>query len=155
MSTYQVTATGSINAPAEQVYAIIADYRNGHPHILPPQFSNLEVEQGGIGAGTVIRFQVTTLGRTQNFRAAVIEPEPGRVLVETDLDTGAVTTFTVTPLERGRSQATILTEFKNKGGLLGSLERWMTSLFLPGIYKQELVKLAALAEGRVSRPSKE
>jgi len=45
------------------------------------------VEEGGIGAGTVIRFQMRILGRLRTFHAAITEPEPGGVLVETDLDT--------------------------------------------------------------------
>ncbi len=74
-----------MDAPADRVYAIIADYRNGHPHILPKQFRNLTVEQGGVGAGTIIRFEVRVFGQTQHFRAVVSEPEPGRVLVEENL----------------------------------------------------------------------
>ena len=56
------------------------------------------MEQGGIGAGTVIRFQMSALGQKRTLRAEITEPEPGRVLVETYLDSnGAVTTFTVDP----------------------------------------------------------
>jgi hypothetical protein len=103
MKTYKAEASATINAPAALVYSIIADYRDGHPHILPkPYFLGLEVERGGFGAGTVIRFRVRVMGKTQAFRAAVTEPEPGRVLVESDLDGGPQTTFTVEPLEEGR-----------------------------------------------------
>src|SRR6266403_913529 len=99
MKTCRVTTSAIIPAPAKQLYAIIADYRNGHPHIIPkPYFTYLEVEQGGIGAGTIIRFQMRVLGRTQNFRAVVTEPDPGRVLVETNNGGESVTTFTVDPL---------------------------------------------------------
>ena len=88
----------SIPARRERVYSLIANYNDGHPRILPKQFSDLVVEQGGIGAGTVIRFQMSILGKKQHFRAAITEPEPGHVLVETDLEpNGAVTTFTVNP----------------------------------------------------------
>jgi hypothetical protein len=52
-----VSASAEVKAPAEKVYAIIADYRHGHPQIVPsPPFGRIEVEQGGFGAGTVIRF---------------------------------------------------------------------------------------------------
>ena len=83
---YRVSVSARIPAPSGRIYGIIADYRNGHPHILPPAFSNLEVEQGGVGAGTIIRFNVRALGRTQLFRSVVTEPEPGRVLVETNVE---------------------------------------------------------------------
>ena len=54
---------------------------HGHPQILPkPPFVSLEVEKGGIGAGTVIRIAMRVLGRLQTFGAVITEPEPGRVL---------------------------------------------------------------------------
>src|SRR3954452_24399967 len=93
-----VSASATIPARRDRVYSLISNYKDGHPRILPKQFTNLTVEQGGTGAGTVIRFQMSVFGRRQTLRAAITEPEPGRVLVETDLDTnGAVTTFTVNP----------------------------------------------------------
>ena len=125
MPRHQVSANAVVNAPAEVAYALIADYRDGHPRIVPrPPFVSLDVEQGGTGEGTVIRFQMRIFGRTRTFRAAVTEPQPGRMLAETDLDTGAVTTFTVVPVEDGRtSRVTVTTDLETRGGLLGGLER--------------------------------
>ena len=54
---------------------IIADYHNGHPHILPKQFRNLTVEKGGVGAGTIIRFEVRALGSDAAIQRVVTEPE--------------------------------------------------------------------------------
>ena len=53
--------------------------------------------EGGIGAGTRIRFTLTVGGRTQEIEGRVDEPEPGRVLTETYPHKGAVTRFTVDP----------------------------------------------------------
>ena len=96
MSTIRVSAESDIAAPAERVYRVLSNYRDHHPKILPPAFSNFAVEEGGIGAGTVMRFDMTTMGRTQSARHRVEEPEPGRVLREIDLDRDLQTTFTVT-----------------------------------------------------------
>jgi hypothetical protein len=97
--TYVVSATARLKAPPRRVYDTIADYHTGHPRILPKQFRNLTVEQGGVGAGTVIRFQVRVFGRTDTFRAEVTEPEPGRILVEKNiLGSDSVTTFIVSRL---------------------------------------------------------
>ena len=150
MKPFQVTASALINAPAEQVYNILADYQNGHPYILPkPSFSSLKVEQGGVGAGTIIHVEMNIMGQKQAFRAAITEPEPGRVLVETDLAGRVVTTFTVAPLEAGQqAQATITTDITSRPGFLGLLERFFTGMILPRIYSQELALLAALAEER-------
>lgn len=147
--THVITASVIIPARRERVYALIADYKDGHPRIVPKQFSNLAVEQGGIGAGTVIRFQMSVFGKKQSFRAAVTEPDPGRVLVETDLDAnGAVTTFTV---EQGTapadSRVTISTSLRVRNGFLGFIEKQLATLLLRPLYVKELENLARVATG--------
>lgn len=144
-----ISASAVIPARQERVHSLISNYRDGHPRILPKQFSNLIVEQGGIGAGTVIRFQMSVFGMKRTFRAMITEPEPGRVLVETDLDAnGAVTTFTVNPGHApADSQVTISTELPVRGGFLGVLERKLATLLLRPIYVKELENLARVATG--------
>ena len=148
-SNHTISASAIIPARRERVYALLADYHDGHPRLLPRQFSNLTVEQGGVGAGTIIRFQMSVLGRKQNFRAAVTEPEPGRVLVETYLDgNGAVTTFTVDPrTEPADSRVTISTELSGRSGILGKVEKIVMTLLLRPIYIKELQNLARVATG--------
>jgi hypothetical protein len=116
-----------IDAPPAAVYAILADYRTHHPRIMPPAFfSYLEVERGGVGEGTL--FHITLrVGPKRVLHMAVAEPEPGRVLTETDLTTGGITTFTVNPDERGkRSEVRISSEWPRSGGLKGLVDRLMT-----------------------------
>jgi uncharacterized protein YndB with AHSA1/START domain len=153
MPQHTISAAALIPAPPQQVYGIIADYRDGHPHILPkPHFVSLTVEQGGVGAGTVIRFQMRLMGRLQTFRAAITEPEPGRVLVETDIQTGAVTTFTVEPRADAQQAAvTIKTTTSVREGFLGRLEAWLATRLLRPIYVQELAQLADVAAQRARR----
>ena len=144
-----VTATAVIPARRERVYSLISNYKDGHPRILPKQFSGLAVEKGGVGAGTVIRFQMSLFGKKQTFRAAITEPEPGRVLVETDLDTnGAVTTFSVNPGGApADSHVTISTELPVRSGFLGKVERAITTMLLRPIYVKELQNIARVATG--------
>ncbi len=53
MSTYQTQASKIINAHPEQIYAIISDYHEGHPAILPSRyFTEMVVTAGGQGEGT-------------------------------------------------------------------------------------------------------
>src|SRR5262245_51684810 len=138
--TYRVSVSARIPAPPGRIYGIIADYKNGHPHILPPAFSNLEVEEGGVGAGTIVRFNVRALGRTQPFRSVVTEPEPGRVLVETNVEgPPSTSTFTVNSVEGGReADVTIDTVMKRRPGLAGAIEEWVTVRLLRRIYREEL-----------------
>jgi len=47
MTSYRVQVSARVAAPPEVVYRLIADYRDGHPRIVPPKyFSNLVVEEG-------------------------------------------------------------------------------------------------------------
>jgi hypothetical protein len=147
MSTHRISASALIPSPAAQVYSIIADYQNGHPHILPkPPFVSLDVEQGGVGAGTVINFQMQVMGKLQNFHAAITEPVHGSVLVETDLNTGVVTTFTVEPRSNGQqAYVTIATDMQVRDGFAGKIEGFFTTRLLQPIYEKELQQLAAFA----------
>ena len=139
----KVSAVAEIDAPASDAYWMIADYKRGHPQIVPPKvFRNLEVEGGsGYGDGTTIRYDVHALGRTIRARAKITEPDPGRVLVETDIDQGAVTTFTVEPLGPARTRVTIATEAPTKPGVSGVIERVLAKSFLQRVYITELERL--------------
>lgn len=146
---HTVSVSATIPARRDRVYSLIANYIDGHPRILPKQFTSLVVEQGGTGAGTIIRFQMSLFGRKETFRAAITEPEPGRVLVETNLDSnGAVTTFTVNPgTAPADSQVTISTELPVRSGFLGRIERAFSTALLRPIYVKELENLARVATG--------
>ena len=125
MSSFTVGAAARVNTPARRVYDMIADYRNGHPRIIPPKyFTSLDVEEGGVGDGTVIRFTMRVLGSERTARARVSEPQPGRVLVETELTTGYVTTFTVAPVGAGAADVKIETKVPQGPGIRGTVERW-------------------------------
>lgn len=149
--TYTVSATAHIDATPQRVYDIIANYRDGHPSILPGQFRNFTVEQGGIGDGTVIRFDVRAFGRTQHFRGIVTEPQPGRVLVERYAEPApSTTTFTVVPDGTfGKTRVTITTELSTQhAGILGAIERFLAARLMRQMYAEELARLAAKGRER-------
>lgn len=152
MAHIRAAGRSVIDAPPAVVYGIIADYREGHPSILPERyFGPLTVERGGTGDGTEIRFTMRSFGRTTEVRGVVTEPEPGRVLVETYPGTGIVTTFTVDPLDGGsRSDVLITTEWEEKG-LKGAILNLIVPGHLGRVYRAELEKLALVAAGRVKR----
>jgi hypothetical protein len=141
---YQVTKTVRIAAPAARIYDILSDYHVGHPSILPPQFRNMAIVKGGRGAGTQTTFEVKAFGRTQKIRHEVFEPEPGRVLMEKDLDSTTTTRFILEPVDGG-TDVTILTEMPLKPGIAGRIEKWLSTRFLLGLYEVELGNLAAAA----------
>ncbi len=138
MATIRIRAERVMTAPAERVYRCIADYHAHHPKFLPPAFSHFSVEQGGVGAGTEIRFQLKAAGRTLQYHGHVTEPEPGRVLAETYAD-GGVTTFTVTP-EGSGSRVRIETTAEATG-ISGVVARVLAPRLLRPLFTDELARL--------------
>lgn len=152
MWTVEAEASGEIGAAADLVYDIIADYEVGHPAILPRRhFTGLEVERGGRGAGTVIRFGMKAMGRVQQARAEIAEPEPGRMLAETTLDGRAIlTTFTVDALDERHSRVTIRSRWSGRG-VSGLVERILAPRMLRRVYAAELAQLDRVARERLAR----
>jgi hypothetical protein len=146
MASHRISASKLIHAQPQHLYTIIADYVHGHPQILPkPPFVSLTVEQGGKGAGTVIHVQMRVLGQLSAFSAVVTEPEPGRVLVETN-DNGYITTFTVEPREGGQhAYVTIATDTTVRDGIFGAAYGWLLTRLLHPVYVKELGQLADVA----------
>lgn len=140
------SAERRIDAPARRVYAYIADFRQHHPNFLPPQFSDLEIECGGVGAGTVHRFRMTLGGRTTQYRVRVGEPQPGRVLIESDPSRRMLTTFTVEPEPDGGCRVRIKTRWYSDG-FQGLVERIVAPRKLRRVYRDELALLDRYAAG--------
>ena len=147
---YRVSVSGRVAAPPVQVYSVIADYKEHHPHIVPPEyFRRLDVLEGGIGAGTRTQIEMRVLGVTKVFEQVITEPQPGRVLVETNQDGSAVTTFTVQPAGTyAATQLTITTDITARPGFAGFVERLVTSAMLPRIYQKEFARLAEYLDNR-------
>ena len=144
MARNVASAEATVDAQADTVYSYLADMRDHHPRFLPPSFSDFQVESGGVGAGTVTRFKLTAGGRTREYRMQVAEPEPGRVLTESDMNSSAVTTFTVSP-RGGTSLVRISTAWDGAGGIGGLFERMFAPRVLRAIYADELKRLDAYA----------
>ena len=141
-----VAAERHVAAPQRRVYELIRDFREHHPRFLPPQFGPLDIETGGVGAGTVHRFTLTIGGRTSAYRVRVGEPEPGRVLIESDPSRRMLTTFTVDREPYGGSRVRIETRWYTDG-VQGLVERLVAPRMLRAIYREELRLLDRYATG--------
>ena len=144
MAKIVVSAERTVEAPADAVYRYVADMREHHPRYLPAAFSDVQVESGGTGAGTVTRFKVTAGGRTREYRMRVDEPEPGRVLTESDTGSSLVTTTTVSP-QGGASLVQISTSWNGADGIGGFFEKMFAPRAMRAIYTDELERLDAYA----------
>ena len=141
----RIQASYEIDAPPQAIYNVIADYRVGHQAILPrPAFEEMVVEEGGFGAGTVIRLRIRIFGKAYFYHQRVSEPEPGRVIQETDIDTGQLTRFFIDPLNNGqRTRVTIASEFPAQSKAFIFLERIMHQFITKRLFNIELRQLEA------------
>jgi DNA-directed RNA polymerase subunit H (RpoH/RPB5) len=149
MAPIHVEVSEVIAAQPARVYAILADYRVSHPAILPKSyFTDVTVEQGGQGAGTIVRTHMKVMGTEMNYRLIVSEPLPGRVLKEEDTTAGVATTFTVEPFDGGQhSRVTIATDAAASAGVKGWLERLFNPPVMRRIYREELQRLEEYVRG--------
>lgn len=148
MSRIRAAASMLIDAQAEEIYAVLADYRTQHPQILPRKyFKSLEIETGGQGAGTVFRTTIRAGGINRSYHMVVSEPKQG-VLVETDTSSGLTTTFTVQPVEDGKqSSVEIASEWESKG-IQGFFERLMAPPTMRRMFLEELAQLADFVKSK-------
>jgi hypothetical protein len=134
-----IIAERLLTAPPELIYLCLANYRDHHrpEGFLPPQFSDFEINAGGVGAGTEASWTVTTGGRPRAIRATITEPEPGHTILETADD--VETTFTVDPAPDGA-----LVRFEtviDDPGIQGVVTRLFAERLLRPVYEDELTRL--------------
>jgi uncharacterized protein YndB with AHSA1/START domain len=146
MALVEATTERIVAAEPERVYDALADYAGTRGRVLPEQFSEYEVREGGNGAGTLVHWKLqATSKRVRDCLFDVTAPTAGQ-LVETDRNSSMVTTWTVTPSGEGRSKVVTTTTWQGAGGIGGFFERTFAPKGLNGIYDAVLAKLAADVE---------
>lgn len=142
----QITVSESLVIPAspEVVYKILADYQTAHPAILPkPYFSNLEIETGGVGLGTVFRLEMNVFGNKEIFKMKVVEAREPVQLIEKDEIKQVITTFDLSSeLEGAYCMVRITTTAPASPGLKGWLEQWLNPPITRMIFRKQLKLLA-------------
>ena len=93
-----------------------------------------------MGAGTLHSFKMTAGGRARRFRMQVAEPDPGRVLTESDERSSMVTIWVVTPEGPG-CRVRVETRWQGAGGVGGLFERLFAPRVLRRLYAEELERL--------------
>ena len=146
MSHLEVQTERVIAAKPEDVYAFLADYKE-RPKILPPNFSDYAVEEGGHGAGTVVSYRMRAGRRERPYRMRVDEPARG-VLTESDAGSSFVTRWELSPTADGeRTRVRLVSEWDGSSGVAGFFERLFAPVGLRRIYNDMLARLAAAVEG--------
>ncbi|MCZ4077750.1 SRPBCC family protein [Rhodococcus sp. H36-A4] len=137
----QVSARSSITIAqgAEKVLAALSDYETVRPRILPEQYLDYVVVEGGQGDGTVAKWTLqATSKRSRNVLATVTVA--GSKITERDANSTMVTTWTIAPSGTG-SEVTTTTEWKGAGGIGGFFEKTFAPLGLKKIQAQTLANL--------------
>ncbi|WP_181774700.1 SRPBCC family protein [Amycolatopsis pittospori] len=143
MGKVTAIAERTIEAPADKVRALVADYAETRPKLLTEHYRDYEVTEGGVGAGTKASWKLqATSKRVRDVAATVTEPSEG-TLVETDANSSMVTTWTVREVPDG-SLVRIETTWDGAGGIGGFFEKTFAPGGLKKIYEGVLGKLAEL-----------
>ncbi|GEE01530.1 hypothetical protein nbrc107696_19760 [Gordonia spumicola] len=121
MGQVTATATVQIAAPADTVLSALADYASVRSAILPANYREYRVVEGGTGAGTVVGWVLqATEKRSRDVLADVAVA--GDTITETDRNSTMVTTYRVTAAGAG-AQVETTTSWKGAGGIGGFFER--------------------------------
>ncbi|WP_055587963.1 SRPBCC family protein [Peterkaempfera griseoplana] len=143
MSQVYAVTQRVLEASPERVYEALADYEQTRPRLLPAQYSEYEVREGGKGAGTRVHWKLqATEKRIRDCLFTVSEPTPGE-LVETDANSSMVITWTVTPAGEGRAKVVVETTWQGAGGIGGFFERTFAPKGINRIHDEVLGRLAA------------
>ncbi|MFY2861708.1 SRPBCC family protein [Mycobacterium sp. THU-M104] len=137
----QVSAASTILVHAEPAatLAAVADYQRLRPKILPPQYSQYEVLQGGQGAGTIAKWKLqATKSRVREVRVDV--DVAGHTVIEKDANSSMVITWTVAPAGPG-SSVTVKTTWTGAGGVKGFFEKTFAPMGLKRIQGEVLANL--------------
>jgi hypothetical protein len=146
MGQVEATTERVVAADPETVFDTIADYGGTRAKLLPEQFSEYEVREGGDGEGTLVHWRLqATSKRVRDCLLEVTEPADGE-LVERDRNSSMVTTWRVTPAGEGRSRVAVTTVWNGAGGIGGFFEKTFAPKGLGRIYDAILAKLAGEVE---------
>ncbi|MEV3954227.1 SRPBCC family protein [Streptomyces albogriseolus] len=143
MAQVEATTERIVAADADTVFDALADYSGTRAKLLPEQFSEYEVREGGDGEGTLVHWKLqATSKRVRDCLLEVTEPTDGE-LVEKDRNSSMVTTWRVTPAGEGRARVVVTTVWNGAGGMGGFFERTFAPKGLARIYDAVLARLDA------------
>ncbi|GAA3293229.1 SRPBCC family protein [Streptomyces cinereospinus] len=146
MAQVEATTERVVAADPEKVFDTLADYSGTRERLLPGQFSEYEVREGGDGEGTLVHWKLqATSKRVRDCLLEVTEPTDGE-LVEKDRNSSMLTTWRVTPAGEGRSRVVVTATWTGAGGIGGFFERTFAPKGLGRIYDAVLARLAAEVE---------
>jgi hypothetical protein len=149
---FRVQESSLIEAPADLVYNLIADYKQHHGNIIPPaMFGGMKVVKGsGVGNGTRIACTFRILGKEDTLIMDVSELKGGngeRIIQEIDSKARNITQFIVEEESSDTCKVTICTDvMRQEGWIAGAIDQFVCTAIMKSWYKKELVQLNEYAQ---------
>lgn len=139
----QVTATvdAHVNAAPAAVLTALADYAGIRPAILPEQYTDYAVVEGGVGDATVATWRLHATKKRVRHVVADVSLDSDSV-TEKDRNSTLITTFRVTEDGDG-SKVVATTTWDGASGIGGFFERTFAPKGLARIHGELLANLAA------------
>ncbi len=140
----QVTATAerTIEAPAADIAAALADYETVRPRILTEHFSDYRVEPGG-----QVHWRLQATSKRVREQLVDVDTSDHTTLVERDINSSMVTTWTVVSEGTSRSTVRVVSTWNGATGIGGFFERTFAPKGLRRIYDGVLENLDGAVRG--------
>lgn len=122
MTIIQVTAERVVHAPPKKVFALLYDYELTRASLYPKAFADFRVLDHGQGGRTHFGYTLPLAGSQRHVEAEVTVTKRKREIVETDLQRGTTTTFTIVP-DGPDCRVQIEVNWETQVGLAGAIER--------------------------------
>jgi hypothetical protein len=141
MGTVTAVAEASFTQTPDVVFTAVQDYRTTRPELLPEQYTDYAVLDGGSGVGTVVTWRLHATKKRVRHVVADVRAD-GNTLIETDQNSSLVTRWEVEPHGAG-STVRITTTWNGAIGIGGFFERTFAPRGLAKIYADVLQNLRA------------
>ncbi len=145
MADVRVDVIRLIDADSSALYRCLADFENHFPQLLPPSFTQYQVETGGLGEGTIISFDLTANGTTQRFRMRISEPILGKVITGFDQRALVIATIRLRRERMQQVQVEIDTSWPTERGIRSLKSR----LYAYVVLRPQLIRLLDRLEKHV------
>jgi hypothetical protein len=141
MSEISVVVDRTVGAEPDVTFDALADYTSVRAKILPPEITDFQVLDGGIGDGTRFSYNLhATKKRIRHVEAQVSEPDAGQQILESDTKSSLKVIWDVAAAEGG-SRVTVKVTWDGASGVGGFFERLFAPAGIKRIYSAELDRL--------------
>jgi hypothetical protein len=139
MAEVRAVAEKTIAAPAEKVFAVVAD-TSRRSELLPEAYEGVRV----VGEPPVVSYTLNAGGRQRDYAMRQVPGEDSRSWTEEDEGSSLVTRWSFTPAAAGETTVAITTTWQGAGGIGGFFEKTFAPKGVSKLHTQTLENLASV-----------